>query len=98
MTAVVFSEKDGRIVLTFVSENEESDWEEDEGNQSSMISIRAELARGDLRALYLGWLALSRCGLGHRCPSRGCGDSCQGRFRSRWRLPDPQRIGTRNER
>ena len=36
--------------------------EDDEQSKlSSMISVRAELARGDLRALYLGWLA---CGQG----------------------------------
>jgi hypothetical protein len=29
---------------------------EGEGELSSLISVRSELARGDLRALYLGWL------------------------------------------
>ncbi len=47
----------GQVVLTFVSETDEGDeWCETEGQLSSMISIRSELARGDLRALYLGWL------------------------------------------
>jgi hypothetical protein len=50
-------EKAGKVILTFVSEDEEGgEWEEGEGQLSSMISVRTELARGDLRALYLGWL------------------------------------------
>jgi hypothetical protein len=39
-----------------VSEEEGGDWAEGEGQLSSLISVRSELARGDLRALYLGWL------------------------------------------
>jgi hypothetical protein len=47
----------GHVVLTFVSETDEGDELcETEGRLSSMISIRSELARGDVRALYLGWL------------------------------------------
>ena len=50
-------EKNGKIILTFVSEEEgEGDWVEGEGWLSSIISVRAELARGDRRSLYLGWL------------------------------------------
>jgi hypothetical protein len=50
-------EKSGKVVLSFVSQDEEGgDWVEGEGHLSSLISVRAELARGDLRALYLGWL------------------------------------------
>ena len=57
-------EKAGKVVLSFVSEDEEGgDWEEDEGQLSSMISVRAELARGDLRALYLGWLLRAQTGV-----------------------------------
>jgi len=33
-----------------------SDWVEGDGQLSSPISVRAGLGRGDLRALYLGWL------------------------------------------
>ncbi len=56
-------EKGGKIILTFVSESEEgSDWVESEGRLSSIISVRAELARGDLRALYLGWLLGAQAG------------------------------------
>ena len=50
-------EKHCKLVFTFVSEDEEGDdWVEGEGHLSSLISIRAELARDDLRGLYLGWL------------------------------------------
>jgi len=50
-------EKDGKVILSFVSQDEEDgQWVEGEGHLSSIISVRAELARGDQRALYLGWL------------------------------------------
>jgi hypothetical protein len=52
-------EKNGHIVLRFQSEHEDgSEWEDDDYDYklSSLISLRAELARGDLRNLYLGWL------------------------------------------
>ncbi|MDI3282134.1 hypothetical protein [Polyangium sp. 15x6] len=46
-----------QIVLTFTSQDDEGeDWDSGEGILSSLITIRAELARGDRRALYLGWL------------------------------------------
>ncbi len=50
-------ESNGKIILSFVSDDDKGgDWVEGEGQLSSLISVRAELARGDLRALYLGWL------------------------------------------
>ena len=50
-------EKDGKVIVSLTSENEEGGvWDEGENWLSSLIPIRAELARGDLRALYLGWL------------------------------------------
>lgn len=50
-------EKNGRVILTFHSDDEEGgDWVEGEGQLASLISVRAELARGDRRVLYLGWL------------------------------------------
>ena len=56
-------EKAGKVVLSFVSEDEGGgDWVEGEGHLSSLISVRAELARGDLRALYLGWLLRAQKG------------------------------------
>jgi hypothetical protein len=57
-------EKLGKVVLSFVSEDEEGggDWVEGEGQLSSMISVRADLMRGDRRALYLGWLLRAQAG------------------------------------
>lgn len=50
-------EKAHKVILTFESENEDGhDFEEGEGTLASLLSVRAELARGDLRALYLGWM------------------------------------------
>lgn len=56
-------EKNGKLLLTFVSEDEEgNDWVEGDGHLSSLISVRAELGRGDLRGLYLGWLLCAQAG------------------------------------
>jgi hypothetical protein len=43
-------------ILEFVSEGEGLDWEDSEGRMDSLIPLRTDLMRGDLRALYLGWL------------------------------------------
>ncbi len=46
------------VVLEFRSEDEEDgDWVEGEPWMPDLISLRADLMRGDTRALYLGWLA-----------------------------------------
>jgi hypothetical protein len=56
-------EKAGKVILSLLSEDDEGgDWVEGEGHLSSLISVRAELARGDLRALYLGWLLRAQGG------------------------------------
>jgi hypothetical protein len=55
-------EKNGKVILTFASEDEGGDWVEGDGHLSSLISVRAELGRGDLRALYLGWLLCAQNG------------------------------------
>lgn len=56
-------EKSGKVILSFVSDDEEGgEWVEGEGLLSSLISVRAELSRGDLRALYLGWLLRAQTG------------------------------------
>jgi hypothetical protein len=56
-------EKNGRIVVTFLSEDETGgDWIEGDGQLSLLTSVRSELARGDLRALYLGWLLRAQSG------------------------------------
>lgn len=57
--------KDDHLVLTFCSECEggdDSDYLQGAGLLGSLIPVRAELARGDPRALYLGWLAFMRYG------------------------------------
>lgn len=46
----------GNVILSFSSEDEAGDWVEEEDLLSSRIPVRTELAQGDLRALYLGWL------------------------------------------
>ncbi len=61
--SAIVQEKADKVVLSFVSRNEEGgEWVEGEGQLSSMISVRGELARGDLRALYLGWLLRVQAG------------------------------------
>jgi hypothetical protein len=46
-----------RLVFTFVSEEEGGDgWVDAKGQLAPLIPVRAELASGDLRALYLAWL------------------------------------------
>jgi len=56
-------ERSGKVILTFHSEDEEGgEWVEGEGQLSSLASARGELARGDLRALYLGWLLCAQSG------------------------------------
>ena len=50
-------EKSGKVILTLCSEEEPSgEWVQGEGILSSLLPLRAELAQGDLRALYVGWL------------------------------------------
>lgn len=56
-------ERGDKVVLSLTSEDERGgEWVEGEGELSSMIPVRAELARGDLRALYLGWLLCAQNG------------------------------------
>ncbi|MFC4119044.1 hypothetical protein [Nonomuraea zeae] len=46
------------LILDLSSEDEEGDWEEDaERSLAAMVGVRAELAAGDVRPLYLAWLA-----------------------------------------
>ncbi len=46
------------LILDLVSEDESGDWGEGaEDSLSAMVGVRAELAAGDLRPLYLAWLA-----------------------------------------
>ncbi|MBL8685346.1 MAG: hypothetical protein JNK05_39570 [Myxococcales bacterium] len=45
------------VILTFALEDEGGGDEDSDSQLASLIGVREELARGDLRALYLGWLA-----------------------------------------
>jgi hypothetical protein len=45
------------VTISFESEVEpDDDWDDGTGWMGSLISLRADLLRGDFRALYLGWL------------------------------------------
>jgi hypothetical protein len=44
-------------ILDLNSEDDDGDWEYDgEGHLASIVPVRAELAAGDTRLLYLAWL------------------------------------------
>jgi hypothetical protein len=46
------------VLLTFrVNREDEADWEDGTGWLASLLTLRAELLAGDLRALYIAWLA-----------------------------------------
>ncbi|WP_406695274.1 hypothetical protein V5E97_30010 [Singulisphaera sp. Ch08] len=50
--------KSDHVILDFTFDDESNDeWTEGESWMGSLITLRADLMRGDLRALYLGWLA-----------------------------------------
>jgi len=55
-------EHKGNTILTFNSEEEESEWPEEQDALSALIPIRTQLAGGDLRALYIGWLLCAQTG------------------------------------
>jgi len=45
------------LILRFFREGENGeDWDDGDGWMSSLITLRTDLMRGDLRSLYLGWL------------------------------------------
>ena len=48
--------KNDCTLLSFISEAEADEVITGDGLLATMVSVREELARGDLRALYLGWL------------------------------------------
>jgi len=54
------------VILEFLSEQEPDGWIDDgegEAWMSALLPLRAELAAGDLRGLYLGWLLCAQSGL-----------------------------------
>lgn len=49
---------DEHLVLSLTSEAEEESWDyEPQGSLAAIVGVRAEIAAGDHRALYLAWLA-----------------------------------------
>jgi hypothetical protein len=53
----------GQLILDFRSEDESGadfDEDDDDGWMSALLPLRAELASGDRRALYLGWLGCAQ--------------------------------------
>jgi len=55
--------KGDHVILELRSEDEGGEWvEEDNGQLSSLISLRADVAAGDFRALYLAWLLCAQTG------------------------------------
>ncbi len=44
------------VIVVFESEVEADDWDDGTGWMGSLVSLRPDLLRGDLRCLYLGWL------------------------------------------
>jgi hypothetical protein len=52
---VTVSVTEEHVIIDMISEDEEGEWEED--SLSAIVGVRAELAAGDLRPLYLAWLA-----------------------------------------
>lgn len=45
-----------KVILSFCSSDEDQEYDSEGAEIHSMIGIRNDLARGDFRALYLGWL------------------------------------------
>jgi hypothetical protein len=56
--------KGEHVILAFHSDTEEGDgWiDENGGTLAAILPVRAELARGDLRALYIAWLGCAQAG------------------------------------
>jgi hypothetical protein len=60
---VTDQERGGMVVLSMASEDEDADeWIVGEGRLASLIGLRNELTRGDLRALHLCWLLRAQVG------------------------------------
>jgi hypothetical protein len=49
------------VIVSFQSEIEsDDDWDDGAGWMGSLVSLRSDLLRGDLRCLYLGWLMFAQ--------------------------------------
>lgn len=57
------SESGDHVILSFSSEHEGDEWlEDDDGALGSILPVRAEIASGDHRALYLAWIPAAQSG------------------------------------
>jgi hypothetical protein len=63
--ALLFKSTKEHVVIELSSQEEGGDWVDGEPWMPELIGIRAELMRGDLRALYIGWLSSLRDRFGH---------------------------------
>ncbi|HUW83330.1 MAG TPA: hypothetical protein VMZ31_11085 [Phycisphaerae bacterium] len=54
--ALAIRDRGKHTLIQFCSEEEPSDWEEDETHLGGLIRLRSDILSGDHRALYLGWL------------------------------------------
>ena len=65
-TCASVREKDGFVIFEFCAEDEDSSgWiEDDEAEEwlSSLVHLRSDIAKGDIRALYLAWLLCAQSG------------------------------------
>jgi len=59
--AVCAQNSEKSVLLSFESEVEPEDWDDGAGWMGSLVSLRSDLLRGDLRCLYLGWLHCLEC-------------------------------------
>ena len=50
------------MIVAFEIESEGDDWDDGTGWMGSLMSLRSDLLRGDLRCLYLGWLLCAQNG------------------------------------
>lgn len=60
--AALARRKGEHVMLEFHSEDEGEDWSGDDGELSALLPLRADLARGDHRCLYLAWLLCVQVG------------------------------------
>ncbi len=54
--------KGENLIFEFISETDDYEWEEGEGQLSSLISLRSDIISGDYRCLYLAWLYCAQTG------------------------------------
>jgi hypothetical protein len=54
--------KGENLIFEFISETDDCEWEEGEGQLSSLISLRSDIIGGDYRCLYLAWLYCAQIG------------------------------------